>query len=58
MNLETAKFRTEVMTLYLEVVIGMGAIGDEVVENIGKCQTKVQELYQKKDIMPWLSMQN
>ena len=52
-------FRTEAMSLYLELIIGMGAFADIVLlDKINTCQQKVLALYKKKDILPYLTLQN
>ena len=47
------------MSLYLELIIGMGEFADnELLDKINTCQQKVLALYKKKDILPYLTLQN
>lgn len=49
-------FRTELMQLYLEVLIGMRAFGPDMLGQIDKCKDKLLALYKKKDILPMLTL--
>lgn len=46
------------MSLYLEIVIGMQAIGPDIINYIDQCQAKLLQLYSKQDILPWITLQN
>ena len=46
------------MSLYLEILIGMQAIGPDLLNYIDQCQAKLLQLYSKQDILPWISLQN
>ena len=56
-NQPIESFRTEAMSLYLELIIGMGTLANiDLLDKINTCQQKVLALYKKKDILPYLTL--
>ena len=46
------------MSIYLELLCGMGVFSPEIIAQVEACQEKVVQLYKRKDILPYIQLQN